>query len=383
MKIREGRIVGLQGNLRTIILPDVLQWISTSRKTGILLVNGPSGVAKRIFFNQGAIASSASSDPREYLGHFLISRGYLTEEQLNKAMETQIQTGIKLGKILVMVGILEEAELEAMLRLKAEETLYSLFLWDEGDFTFKDLQSIDEDMHHISLDVTSVIMEGIRRKDEWARIRKTIPSDLVVLRATGKPLPPGLSRERSLAARVLAAAGAERSVTEIALELHATEFQVSDAAYHLCGVGCLEVGAEKPSAEEQSYTQVHRRILEEAANALAEGRYEEALNMYRYLAKVMPEDEEVLRGLAMADEGACQAFFRDSVPRSTVLELAIPVAGLAGENLTPQEGFLASRINGSWDIESVLKVSPIPERQALQAIRRLIEKGVLRPVRNR
>jgi hypothetical protein len=66
-----------------------------------------------------------------------------------------------------------------------------------------------------------------------------------------------------------------------------------------------------------------------------------------------------------------------------VLELAIPVAGLAGENLTPQEGFLASRINGSWDIESVLKVSPIPERQALQAIRRLIEKGVLRPVRNR
>ena len=89
---------------------------------------------------------TSSSDPREYLGQFLISRDYISEDQLNKAMETQLKSGIKLGKILIMVGILEESELETVLQLKAEENIYDLFLWEEGDFVFQDLEAIEEDL---------------------------------------------------------------------------------------------------------------------------------------------------------------------------------------------------------------------------------------------
>jgi len=45
--------MGLKGNLATIALPDVLQWLSTSVKTGILHVKGPGGVAKKVFFREG------------------------------------------------------------------------------------------------------------------------------------------------------------------------------------------------------------------------------------------------------------------------------------------------------------------------------------------
>ena len=39
-----------------------------------------------------------------------------------------------------MAGILEESELETVLQLKAEENIFDLFLWDEGDFVFEDLE---------------------------------------------------------------------------------------------------------------------------------------------------------------------------------------------------------------------------------------------------
>jgi len=371
--------MGLEGNLRTIVLSDVLQLLSSSRKSGILHVRNVQGVLKKIYFKDGAIISTASSDPREYLGHFLISRGYLSEDQLNKAMETQLQTGIKLGKILVMVGILEEAELAAMLTLKAEETLYGLFLWEDGQFVFEEAKAAEEDMFHISLDVTSLIMEGIRRKDEWGRIRSVFPTNRTVLRRSGAPPDAGTAPSGSFLQRVWSGFDGQKCIADVALDLHATEFQVSEAAFRLHAKGLLEAAGSRESPDEITYTSIQRRLLEEAALALEERRFEEAVHLYRYLLRTMPDDEEVHRGLSMAEGGACQVYFRDVVPLSTVLVLAVPLDRLAAEDLSPQEGFLASRVNGTWDVASILKVSPLTQPEALKAFRKLLEKGILRP----
>ena len=164
--------MSLKGNLHTMMLPDVLQWLSNGHKTGILHLRSPRGIAKKIYFREGSVLSTASSDPREYLGQFLISRGYLSEDQLNMAIETQMKTKIRLGRVLITVGILDEEDLVETLRLKARECLYELFLWDRGDFHFEELEDMQEDLVPIALNVTAITMEGIRRKDEWARIQR-------------------------------------------------------------------------------------------------------------------------------------------------------------------------------------------------------------------
>ena len=63
--------MSLRGDLRTMALPDVLQWVATGRKTGTLHVERRS-VQKRIIVREGNILSSWSNDPRESLGQFLI-----------------------------------------------------------------------------------------------------------------------------------------------------------------------------------------------------------------------------------------------------------------------------------------------------------------------
>src|SRR5450755_1490187 len=168
--------MGVSGNLKTMHPGDLLQWLSLGQKSGTLVVaNGD--VEKKIFFRNGRVISSASNNPREYLGQFLMSHGYLSEEELRKAMEVQLQSGILLGKILTMIGLINEDDLMRLMRLKAEEEIYDVFLWKEGEFHFIDNELPQMEMIPLRVDVTGIIMEGTRRVDEWPRIRELIPND--------------------------------------------------------------------------------------------------------------------------------------------------------------------------------------------------------------
>ncbi len=168
--------MGISGNLNTMQLSELLQWLSLGQKTGTLLIEG-HGVEKRIYFQNGRINSSSSSDQREYLGHFLVSHGYITEEELKMAMEVQEESNILLGKILVMINAIAETDLLRLMRKKAEESIYDVFLWEQGNFEFVDGELPELKMVPLSLDVTGIIMEGLRRYDEWKRIRSSVPDN--------------------------------------------------------------------------------------------------------------------------------------------------------------------------------------------------------------
>ncbi len=370
--------MGIRGHLETMPLADVLQWLSQGNKTGVLVCRSARGVAKRVFFEKGRVLSTASSDPREYLGQFLISRGFLTEEQLNMAMETQLQTGIKLGKILVTVGILDEDDLKAMLRLKAEESLYDLFLWGEGEFHFEDQESISEELIAIQLDVMSLVMEGVRRCDEWGRIRAVVPNGRVVLARTGKRLRDASIEVSTPLLRVYEAVDDRRTVEEVALELHATEFYVSAAAFKLIENGLLRAAGEKQERSEVAYDAIKEKLLDEARRLVEAERYGEAINLLQYAVKSDPQDTGARDLLLQAEESYSEQFFRDTVPLRTVLELAVPLSKLSACDLTPQEGYLATRVNGMWDLESILKVCPLPQPEALRAVKKLLDLKVLK-----
>ena len=140
--------MSITGNLKTMQLAELLQWLAQSKKTGTLVIDD-GRVTKRIFFRSGRIISSASTDPKEHLGHFLVSHGLITEQELAKAVEMQERTKMLLGKILVTIGAIEEQVLHRLLRLKAEESLYDLFTWATGEFRFHDgeLPSEHDDSH--------------------------------------------------------------------------------------------------------------------------------------------------------------------------------------------------------------------------------------------
>src|SRR4029077_10273379 len=216
-------IMGIVGNLRTMQLEELLQWLSQSKKSGTLeIVHGKT--EKKIFFKEGLILSSASNKPEEYLGHFLMSHGLINEGQLNRAVELQEKSRMLLGMILVNNGAIAERDLARMLRLKAEESIYDIFSWAEGDFRFLDDILPESAMVPMRMDVTGIGMEGVQRCDEWRRIRQVIPDEqmipVAIVDLSSVPdLGPG---DR----RILDLVDDQLIIEEIRQQTHATEFQV-------------------------------------------------------------------------------------------------------------------------------------------------------------
>jgi hypothetical protein len=165
----------ISGNLRTMPLPDVMQWLANGRHTGTLVVTDGS-VEKSLYLKDGVILSCTSSDPKEFLGHYLVSRGVIGETELAEAVAEQDRNGGLLGTILVERGGVSGEELERTLRIKAQESIYGLFRWTGGEFYFIDSVLPDYDIVPISLDVTGLILEGARRVDLWLRILESVPS---------------------------------------------------------------------------------------------------------------------------------------------------------------------------------------------------------------
>jgi len=363
--------MSLSGNLRTMELSEILQWISSGHKTGTLHLERRS-VQKRIVFRKGIIYTSWSNDPRESLGQFLVRDGWISEEQLFRALLQQETEGALLGAILVTTGILTEAALRQSLQEKAEETIYDLFLWPEGRFEFREgeLPTLIE----INMEVTGVIMEGIRRVDEWARIREAFGSSLASFKKVenGGPRPTDPVEARALE---LAAAG--RSLAEIALDMHRSEFDAASVLFSLHERGLVDAAPAAAEAPADLVGTIHD-LLAAAAKRLDERRYEEAMAAYEEVLAMDRLNQNAKKGLIAVIEARGRDRAMRKVPLEKVPVLCVDMAELTRQNFDAQEGFVLSRVNGEWDVRSILKLCPMGEDAALLIVSRLLERKVIR-----
>ena len=371
--------MGITGNLKTMQLSELLQWLSLGQKAGTLLIDG-HGVEKRIYFQNGRINSSSSSDQREYLGHFLVSHGYITEEELKMAMEVQEESNILLGKILVMINAISETDLLRLMRKKAEESIYDVFLWEEGNFEFVDGELPDLKMVPLSLDVTGIIMEGLRRYDEWQRIRLRVPDNQVIPEIIRPLNLDELSEQEKL---IVPYIDGQRTVEEIALQTHNAEFNVARLVFS--GLNNESMAIAQPARQSRREIAVGGGATEsEVEHFLARGKAslkedpQKAYRMFKVASDLDPSDGRAAEAIRSAEREIKAALAKEGISGERIPELAIPVSQLTEMNFSPHEGFVLSRINGSWDVKSIMKISPIKELEVLMIFQQLTKNGVIR-----
>ncbi|MGZ5494144.1 MAG: DUF4388 domain-containing protein [Thermoanaerobaculia bacterium] len=376
--------MGVSGNLKTMLPGDLLQWLSLGQKSGTLVVSNKS-VEKKIFFRNGRVISSASNDPREYLGQFLMSHGYLNEEELRKAMEVQTQSGILLGKILVMIGLINEGDLTRLMRLKAEEEIYDVFLWNEGDFHFVDNELPTMEMIPLKIDVTGIIMEGTRRVDEWPRIREVVPHDACVP-VLVKPIE--LEEEfDEVETQVVDAIDGRRTIAELVLESRSSSFVVCSSVAPLVRAGFLkliEVTAGPAAHVEEitiqpgfSESDEIVSMLNAAQNALRGKDFEKTQRLLKAAQNLDPNHPKVKSAIKGAEAVIMGELRNLGIHDSKVPRIIKALEEITTMNFTPNEGFMLSRINGTWDIGSLIKISPIREADALMIFYKLLKDGII------
>src|SRR5258708_25593926 len=356
--------MGIVGNLRTMQLDELLQWLSQSKKSGTLEINSGK-VDKRIFFKDGRILSSSSSKPEEYLGHFLVSHGLISELELSKAIELQEKTRTLLGKILVTTGALREHDLHRMLRLKAEESIYDLFSWTEADFRFLDDVLPESAMVPMSLDVTAIVMEGVQRVDEWRRIRQVIPT-LEAIPVAVREL--DTENARPGERRILELVDDERTIEEIRLQTHSSEFHVCRVLFEQHRLGTLKIikprwssappldddtpgggaGGKAGTTTAAMAAMLSATALLEAARLyLAEQSYESALRHLPAARSLEPENREVQAAMTEGEKQSRQEIERDGIKLAAIPKLPATMDHPTSAKISPQEGFMLTRINGT------------------------------------
>jgi len=435
----------LVGTLSTMSISDLLQWLGNSAGTGVLTLER-NKVSKRFIFRDGRIIACSTDEPSELLGHFLVSRGKISEETLRMALGRQEQSGGHLGAILVEMGALTRKDLTRLLSAKTEETIFSLFDIEDAVFRFEDSDVTHENVSFpVDLQVEDILLRGLQRFDELRQIRTVFNDPGIVLRRTEQSPSEGI-RQNRMARTIYEAINGERTVAEILLHAHASEFLVTKFLFELYRNGFAEIAKTRevsgpspapvpipeisvPSAPElvpsapsspshsaaavePALAEVDTLVFEEldeeiapvqapsapasaapvakpvvevsldsdlevAGNLMSRGEYDAALEILNVSYTAHPGDETLGRLLAEAEACFLEKAYRHHVPTAKIPVLLRPPEELAQEQISPEEYFLLSRIDGIWDVKSIIQVSPIREVDVVRTLKRMREKGFI------
>lgn len=173
----------IKGNLASFSLGEIFQSLAVNSHTGTMKILEKSGEEKYLYFSKGEICLfSSSSHPSLRIGEILIRRGVISRDELESALEMQKDSTERLGSILRGNFGVSEADLQLALEVKICEEIYDLFLLNEAEFEFfvdhfpeEIFESFEKNVH-ISINTTSVLMEGLRLADEWKVIQKKVGS---------------------------------------------------------------------------------------------------------------------------------------------------------------------------------------------------------------
>jgi PAS domain S-box-containing protein len=108
-----------------------------SREASGTLVARHGEAAKSFFIDNGRLtACLASNSGRLPLGESLVASGRVTADQRDRALEIQQETGIALGRILLIMGAVTEDELLELMRDRSRIEAAEVFDWDEVEHFF-------------------------------------------------------------------------------------------------------------------------------------------------------------------------------------------------------------------------------------------------------
>ncbi len=165
-----------------LTVPDILQFLSLSKKTGKLRLSRLGNMGE-IVFKDGKVVYAISDSTRNTLGNILINQKHLTEKALMAALEVQHLSpdNKRLGAILVEKGVITRAVLQEAIRHQIEQVISEFLTWESGFFRFDHVEIQTDDA--IMIDANDFLakagfssehlfLEGVHRLDEKKYVQK-------------------------------------------------------------------------------------------------------------------------------------------------------------------------------------------------------------------
>jgi hypothetical protein len=239
---------GLRGTLEALPLPDLLRELQISEATGVLSLNS-NRVRKALFFKDGRVVFASSNVASDRLGEVLLREEKVTREQNDLALRA-VSKGKRQGRVLVEMGALSPDDLWSAVQSQVREIVLGVFKWGEGQFHFEESALPERERITVDLDVTALVLEGLRRLDAGGWVRRHHPDGHLVLERGGTSAE-GLLRPYE--AHVLGLIDGERSVIEICHESEVGDNQTLKLLYAFLATGIARGRGRKVRTLDQDF----------------------------------------------------------------------------------------------------------------------------------
>lgn len=160
---------------------------ASDRRSGTLTL-ARDGQRVEIFFQEGMIFSAAGNDPSRFLSQRLIAKGFISDEQRNRALEIQRETHLALGRILVILGAISEEQLADEMRAKVEEEIAELVEWRDAKYAFAEGPIPTLQLIPLRLDVAPLVVQRLELRAfavAEADIEREVEANFAALAAVG------------------------------------------------------------------------------------------------------------------------------------------------------------------------------------------------------
>jgi len=105
---------------------------------------------------------------------------------------------------------------------------------------------------------------------------------------------------------------------------------------------------------------------------------EAALLIIQKALQQQPNNPEAQSLLSVAEEKYIKRVYETGgLSPKSVPQLLVSPSEMTNQQIDPQEGFVLSRINGSWDVQAILSVCPFREADCLRMIKKLMERTII------
>jgi len=350
--------MAFHGDLSSYPLPDLLQWLDASRKTGALTLSWDAG-HRKIFLLTGQIVATAAPGLWERLARVMEQGGEAKGERVlallkrGQAAEPAVTTAVQ--------QIAEEDLLGAFIDLTAAQG--GRFHWTE------DPDRGEDEWVSMELPLRHVVFETLRRVDEAHEVDRVFPHDHLVVRPAQGAVTPSHALGRAVMR--LVAREPTMTLSRVWLALGVSRGVVTRAVYDLLRTGRVVVdGARSPEADPIA------EMLEKGAVLLRERQFDAAALVFATLMQRDPGDRRVREFARMVEREHVAALYRELAP-VTVFDVTSEPQALAG--LRADERSLVGQLQSGWDVSAVVLASPHRELDTLKSLHKLVRQGVVNP----
>jgi len=253
----------MEGSIQEFSVPEILQFLSLHEADGVLKLKSRKEEID-FGFKRGKITDALHKGEKLFhsISEYIQRTGIIDQDSLRKFNDKAKELGLTLMEIVEKGEILSQKEVEKIITFKIQETTCEVLTWNEGRYSFEAGKKLYEhSSFSVEIEPNTLVMEGMRRIDEWPLIEQALPDENVILRKSEQPeIDVEIGEDEKI---ILEKVTEDITLKELVGVSGIGKFRTYSSVYKLSEIGLIEKiqGDAKTISRQRSYTRKSRLPL--------------------------------------------------------------------------------------------------------------------------